>query len=93
MPTSTIDQQGLASKIDIHPNPTAGDFTIAFPRQLLERNLNIKIVDVLGRTLLDIDNGDRAERLTVNIPEMNSGVFFVVVSGEKFEHVERLVKQ
>ena len=88
-PTSTDNQDDLASRIEIYPNPTNGYFTISFPPQLVNQSSKVKIVNGLGRSLLDFDI---KEELTVDIPEVESGILFVMVYGENIKVVKKLIK-
>lgn len=83
----------LASKIEIHPNPTAGNFMIELPSQLAKQNMDIKIVDVIGKTVLDIGTIKNQEQISVNAGTLADGVYFVKMAGEDFRISRRMVKQ
>ncbi len=91
-PSSTDNLDDLASKIKIYPNPTNGDFRISFSQQLVNQGLNVKIVDAFGRIIHNFETRSNNEDLTINFPGVESGIFFVVVSGENIKVVKKLIK-
>ena len=55
---------------------------------------NIEINDVLVQRVLNIElqTLNSGYKITVNVPELNSGIYFVKAKGEKGERVIKFVK-
>ena len=62
----------------IYPNPTNGDLTFVFDRDE-ESSLNVDIIDLTGRLLMqfDVENG-RAMK-TINLSELSNGIYYYIV--------------
>lgn len=79
----------------VFPNPTLGDFVLKSNlHNNLQRNCSIKIIDGLGRiilnrtcTLFDLQQG-----LKLNIQFASSGTYFLILNGEGVSGFTRIIK-
>jgi len=77
----------------VHPNPTNKHLNFSNNGQALV-NLEIAITDVTGRQVANftqnqIETTDLGYRFDVAF--LTSGIYFVTVTGDKFQHVEKFV--
>ncbi|GAA3626782.1 S8 family serine peptidase [Flavivirga jejuensis] len=87
------DLQRIASNVKVFPNPTTDHFNIQFPSQLSNQKVGIKLVDVFGQSVLELDNKSTAENLLIGHSQIINGVYFIMISGENFKLVRKLIKQ
>lgn len=79
----------------VYPNPTSGDLVLkANLFNNLQRNCSVKIIDGLGRiilnrtcTLFDLQQG-----LKLNIQFASSGTYFLILNGEGVSGFTRIIK-
>ena len=90
--SSTKEKADQEAGISIYPNPTSGHFTITFAQQSRDKNLKIEVFDVLGRPCYNLKKENSTDQLTLDASDINSGVFFVKLSGDNFEYIKKLVK-
>ena len=69
----------IEERYAIYPNPATTEFTVN-----VNGNANVKIFDMTGRCVKDVDIVDNA---VVDIKDLNTGIYFVNVNGK----VEKLV--
>ena len=72
------------SSVKMFPNPTKN--SLQFSKNSNE-NLDIEIFDVLGKSVLRIDN----VRNEVNVSELNSGLYFVHMSLGNLKSTKKLI--
>lgn len=82
---------GLSKDVTIFPNPTSGLVNVAVI--LAEKtNLTVTVSNTLGQTLVDNKyNGISNELLSLDLSNLNNGIYFVTVSNGKDKMVQRLV--
>ena len=90
---SNTESIELASTIGVHPNPTNGKFSIQFPDQLVNQQVKINMIDVVGKSVLYLDDQRSSKNLSVDIAELPSGVYIVEISGEEFGVTKKIIKQ
>ena len=90
--SSTKEKADQEAGISIYPNPTSGHFTITFAQQSRDKNLKIEVFDVLGRLCYNLKKENSTDQLTLDATDINSGVFFVKLSGDNFEYIKKLIK-
>lgn len=92
-PTEDISDLNDISVSAISPNPvsTTASLSITLPQQA---NVNIEIIDVLGRKVRNIYNGlkDTGEhQYFIDAKSLHSGLYFVRIEVENKEYVKRLI--
>ena len=90
--TSTHGLSGLASEIDIYPNPTSGNFMIQFPPQLANLDMDIRLMDAVGKEFMNISN-DGQTKMSIDASGFPSGLLFVEMKTQDFKLVKKIVIQ
>ncbi len=87
--TSTIgvDEWSLENAIEIYPNP-AGDF-VNFECRISDFEY-VRLLDITGKEILNFKNP--ANSFTIDLREINSGIYFIKIEGEGKSVVRKLVK-
>ena len=76
-------EENQLAKLKIYPNPTSNSFEVS--------GINdgtIKIIDIQGRTVKQMDLGDN----TYSISELIPGIYFVKITAEKSSTTKQLIK-
>ncbi len=92
-PVSTHDLNELAF-IGLHPNPATDQIYLQFFNHD-NLNLTLSIYDVAGRKVMGEDLGLRAaglQKKTIDIDELNEGIYFVILQTEKGSYRKTMVK-
>jgi hypothetical protein len=78
----------------IYPNPVSDKLTIEFP-EVEATQVQIQLIDVLGRVVTEINNHDTSEfSVEIDVSNFKSGVYFVKISdGKDWNEVSRIVVQ
>ena len=66
------------NQITVYPNPNDGLFTVASNNFINE----VKITDILGRIISVISVSENAKKININLSELSSGVYLILVSDE-----------
>lgn len=78
----------------IYPNPVSDMLTIEFP-EVEATQVQIQLIDVLGRVVTEIKNQDTSEfSIEIDVNNFKPGVYFVKISdGKDWNEVSRIVVQ
>jgi hypothetical protein len=79
----------MESALSVYPNPT-GDQLFVTAEENIEA---VTIYNVLGAMVCDEQNVMNNEQFTMNVSDLNSGVYFVKVRTANTESVRRIVKK
>lgn len=74
---------------NIYPNPTNGEFTLEFNN--VEDVVSIKIIDLLGRTILTKTVNSNIE--TIDLSNEENGVYLVEITTPTDTQIEKVIKQ
>jgi hypothetical protein len=89
-PTS-VSEQNFEASLTIQPNPVSGELRIQNAELKIE---NIEIYNVLGKKIFSQQPGARSQQqIIIDVSNLNPGIYFVKVRGEKEEAVAKFVKQ
>jgi len=78
-----------STKVNIFPNPSStGLFTISNIRS----SSNVEVYNILGKIILSKYNMNNLE-YTLNLTDMNSGIYFVKIISNNSEQVIKIIKQ
>lgn len=87
-----INENNLSSQFSVYPNP-ANSAIYIYSEPFLNSKASVKIVDVLGKTVLQKQTDD-LNHSVVNINELSSGVYFInVIFDNNKSIVKKFVKQ
>jgi hypothetical protein len=88
------NEEELNNSVNIYPNPNNGIFTIEFNKTELSNNLEIEVVDLLGRSIYTQKvkpfNGKHYEAL--NLSNNPNGQYFLRIIGAEKNEVWKVVK-
>ncbi len=71
-------------KFNIYPNPTTGIIHFS-----TENNVNVTIVDVLGKVILTKDNVNNENNL--DISQLSKGIYMAKISGENIDFTQKII--
>ncbi len=85
---------GEAEGVLVYPNPVSDMLSIEFP-EVEATQVNIQLIDVLGRVVTEINGHDTAEYLVeIDVKNFKAGVYFLKISdGKEWNEVSRIVIQ
>ena len=78
---SGISYFNAIQSISIYPNPNNGNFTLSY--HLSSPNNELKITDVLGRTVYTYNIAQQEGTQTIDVSTLSNGVYFYKISNEK----------
>jgi hypothetical protein len=82
------------SRVKLYPNPTSGNTTLSINLEN-EENLDIKVIDMLGKEVTPAINRISASgetSLTLNTSGLSTGLYFVKITTSNTIYVTRLLK-
>ena len=81
------------SQISVYPNPGTGKINIDFGNINTNENLNLRIVDVLGKEVLFIKdiNKDKGT-YNLNIEDLNKGIYTLIIFNNNFNESIEYIK-
>ncbi len=91
--TSTSETENIASGIEIYPNPTNDNFTIQFPSQLLNQEVDIRLRGIHGKLIADYSSLNLTEEIKIDDFEAPNGMYFIEISNKNFKVIRKLIKQ
>jgi len=89
-PSLGINENELVG-LSIFPNPATNFITIKNKNNF--QLTNVSIVDLRGRIIKTINHKNLFENTTIDVSELSSGTYLLVVKSEKGHLVKRIVKQ
>ncbi|MCD4771985.1 MAG: T9SS type A sorting domain-containing protein, partial [Bacteroidales bacterium] len=85
-----IENNEISDKIKIYPNPTNDHLIIELNTEAAE-NMKVKIFDINGCVVESIMLNPSTVKNTINLSNLNSGVYFINVSNKEFQRTEKLL--
>jgi hypothetical protein len=84
--------ENFLSQIKLYPNPAKNDLYIQFS-SFENENINIKVVDILGKTVLikDVKTEKGENSLLLNIKDLRSGTYFLQIENSFEQTVEKFL--
>lgn len=77
----SFDMSGASTKMNIYPNPCNGIFNCNIKSSA--ENINLRVIDILGRTVYSQPVNTSNLQLRVNLPSSSAGTYFVVLQDDK----------
>jgi hypothetical protein len=87
--TGTIDLASLTT-FELYPNPSKGEFTVDVTFNMAE-NAEVIIMNVVGQRVWSQQIEGEQFRLPINLSDVASGVYFVMITTEQGRAVKRIV--
>ena len=87
---TNIENIETSDQIKIYPNPT-NDHLIIELNTVPAENLKVKIFDINGHVVESMILNSSTVKNTINLSNLNSGVYFINVSSKEFQRTEKLL--
>ncbi len=87
---STVQNKKSKININILPNPSTGIFNIQSEKPF--ENVNITVADLNGRIVYEI-KADYLENKSLDLNNLQFGIYILNISNANFNHSQKLVKQ
>ncbi len=81
-----VNDSEIGTNISIYPNPAKDLLTIQAGSDINA----VTIYDLQGKTIHSIDSN--SEKVSINISDLNNGVYFLKITTEKGEEVKKIIK-
>lgn len=88
-PTIGINKEDLAKQVKVYPNPTNNVVNVELSFE--NSGVNVSLVDVSGRTVYSVDTNAAVE--TIDVSNLNNGVYFVKVTNNENSITKKVVVQ
>ena len=77
---AVVENEHIFSQINLYPNPAKDNLNINFTSFSAE-NINIKVIDILGKTILikDFETQQGENNFTLNVKDLPSGTYFLEI--------------
>ena len=81
--------------IRAYPSPFTNHLQLQFPGNFVRQNLTIKMVDVTGRAVYQnqINANSTSGKISLNMPDLPQGIYFLNITGNKGAKAFKLVHQ
>lgn len=91
-PGVSLQENVLTNNVEIYPNPTSSDFTVAVSG-LTTNELTISITDASGKVIMTKEVTDVSENVEVPVQMngLNEGIYFVKISSDGQHTTERVI--
>ena len=89
--TTGIKQNHIQTKFTISPNPSNGLLNINFGRDI-NATIKIEVVDALGKILI-VENHKDINQTTVNVSDLNSGIYFIKITSGNNATTKKFIKE
>lgn len=86
----SIRTEFLDNRIDMYPNPSSTNLTVLVPRSQGESVVTIKILDLLGNTILE-RVGNASDKLLLDVRSFPNGVYQMYFQGDGLNHRSNFV--
>jgi hypothetical protein len=83
-----INENPLASKINIFPNPTSNQLTISLGK--VQPEVEVSITDITGKTVYKIKESER-QNIEINTTDFASGIYLVQIKTTDFIETKKLI--
>ncbi len=89
---STESLEGDINTLDIYPNPTNNNLTVSIALEN-STSLNIKLLDVLGRTIKTIEQDSfLSGEIVLDMSSMQSGIYYIVLATKEGKIARKVLK-
>ncbi len=76
--------------VTLFPNPSEDNIIITFPREL---EVSIQLFDVVGKLIQSQTDVFVTETYSMDVSELNTGTYFVLINSEKGTFIKRIIKE
>ena len=88
--TLAVDYFNAADAIKVYPNPSTGLVTVHINQY--SGKLNLQIIDINGRIVYNVANENFNTNTTIDISNLQSGMYMLKVSGEALNYTQKIIK-
>ncbi len=86
-PSTTRTNEVSENNFSVYPNPVSSTITLQSNIDL--ENEEVKIVTVLGETVL----AQKINNTTIDVSELNNGIYFIQIRANKYLFTKKIIKQ
>lgn len=87
----SINENAIANKFKIYPNPSNGNYTIAVTEDYKPVRFFIKINNAIGEEIISIDAN--REIVNIDITSQPTGIYLLKINGTDFSITRRIIKE
>ena len=85
VPLGTAIEAGILAQLKLYPNP-ANDKLVIETKTTFSGPLEIKILDIAGRIVLEVEPIDFEKRLLLNITSLKDGTYLIMISNNNHQN-------
>jgi hypothetical protein len=86
-----VKELAFSSEFSLFPNPSYGVTNILIPENSFKKQVNISIVDLIGRTVFDQNSNMRFGLIQLNVSSFETGTYFVILTDGETRSVKKLI--
>ena len=86
--TAGVDDNAFVNNVSLYPNPASSEITIGLKAPI---NADIKVFDIAGKLLNHDANAFIANKYTMDVSSLSSGVYFVRISTTEGTAIKKLI--
>ncbi len=92
---TSIKAEDTKSIVDISPNPFINEINLTIGKTLIGKEMNVKLLDLSGKLISDLykASNNKEEEIQLTIPEIATGMYFILINIEGDEIMKRVIKQ
>ena len=87
----SVHELNFTSEFILYPNPSYGITNILIPENSFKKQVNISVLDVLGKEVYNQNTDMRFGLIQINLNHLNNGTYFMMVSDGNTKAIKKLV--
>ena len=87
----SVKEIAFTSEFVLYPNPSSGFTTVLIPENSFKKQVNISVMDVLGKEIYNQNTDMRFGLIQINLNHLNNGTYFMMVSDGNAKAIKKLV--
>jgi hypothetical protein len=87
----SVNELKFASQFSLFPNPSYGITNILIPENSFKKQVNISILDVVGKEVYNQNSGMSFGLIQLNLYHLESGTYFIVLSDGNTKATRKLI--
>jgi hypothetical protein len=87
----SVNELSFSSEFMLYPNPSSGLTHILIPENSFKKQVNVSIIDVIGKEVYNINSYMRFGLLQLNLYHLEAGTYFICLSDGETRSVKKLV--
>jgi hypothetical protein len=87
----SVKELNVSSQFVMYPNPSYGVTNILIRENSFKKQVNIRIMDVVGKEVLDQNTNMRFGLIQLNVSAFEAGTYFVIVNDGETRSIKKLI--